>query len=213
MVSKFREPGNGLTHLVGAILSVVGLVFLLINAIPNRDPFQIISFSVFGISLILLYSTSATYHIVNASEKTVAFLRKLDHSMIYVLIAGTYTPICLTLLRGQTGYVLLSLIWAIAISGIVLQTFLIKVPRIVYTLTYIIMGWLAVFAFSPLLNAISLRALSWLIGGGVLYTIGALIYAIKRPNFIKKWLGFHEIFHIFVILGSISHFIFIFRYC
>ncbi|MDD4263197.1 MAG: hemolysin III family protein [Firmicutes bacterium] len=213
MVSKFREPGNGLTHLVGAILSVVGLVFLLINAIPNRDPLQIISFSVFGISLILLYSTSATYHIVNASEKTVAFLRKLDHSMIYVLIAGTYTPICLTLLRGQTGYVLLSLIWAIAISGIVLQTFLIKVPRIVYTLTYIIMGWLAVFAFSPLLNAISLRALSWLIGGGVLYTIGALIYAIKRPNFIKKWLGFHEIFHIFVILGSISHFIFIFRYC
>lgn len=133
--------------------------------------------------------------------------------MIYVLIAGTYTPICLMLLRGPVGYTLLSLIWAIAICGIFLQTFLIKVPRWVYTLTYVLMGWLAVFALSPLVKATSLGSITLLLLGGVLYTIGAVIYATKKPNFFKDLVGFHEIFHVFVVLGSISHFMFIFLYC
>ncbi|HOA91406.1 MAG: PAQR family membrane homeostasis protein TrhA [Bacillota bacterium] len=213
MLSKFREPGNGLTHLIGAVLSVIGLVVLVARALPAGDPLQIFSFVVFGLSLILLYSTSATYHIINASKKTIAFFRKLDHGMIYVLIAGTYTPICLMLLRGPVGYTLLSLIWAIAICGIFLQTFLIKVPRWVYTLTYVLMGWLAVFALSPLVKATSLGSITLLLLGGVLYTIGAVIYATKKPNFFKDLVGFHEIFHVFVVLGSISHFMFIFLYC
>ncbi|HOL13445.1 MAG TPA: hemolysin III family protein [Bacillota bacterium] len=213
MLSKFREPGNGLTHLIGAVLSVIGLVVLVARALPVGDPLQIFSFVVFGLSLILLYSTSATYHIINASKKTIAFFRKLDHGMIYVLIAGTYTPICLMLLRGPVGYTLLSLIWAIAICGIFLQTFLIKVPRWVYTLTYVLMGWLAVFALSPLVKATSLGSITLLLLGGVLYTIGAVIYATKKPNFFKDLVGFHEIFHVFVVLGSISHFMFIFLYC
>ena len=213
MLSKFREPGNGLTHLIGAVLSVIGLVVLVARALPAGDPLQIFSFVVFGLSLILLYSTSATYHIINASKKTIAFFRKLDHGMIYVLIAGTYTPICLMLLRGRVGYTLLSLIWAIAICGIFLQTFLIKVPRWVYTLTYVLMGWLAVFALSPLVKATSLGSITLLLLGGVLYTIGAVIYATKKPNFFKDLVGFHEIFHVFVVLGSISHFMFIFLYC
>jgi len=213
MLSKFREPGNGLTHLIVAVLSVIGLVVLVARALPAGDPLQIFSFVVFGLSLILLYSTSATYHIINASKKTIAFFRKLDHGMIYVLIAGTYTPICLMLLRGPVGYTLLSLIWAIAICGIFLQTFLIKVPRWVYTLTYVLMGWLAVFALSPLVKATSLGSITLLLLGGVLYTIGAVIYATKKPNFFKDLVGFHEIFHVFVVLGSISHFMFIFLYC
>lgn len=213
MLSKFREPGNGLTHLIGAVLSVIGLVVLVARALPAGDPLQIFSFVVFGLSLILLYSTSATYHIINASKKTIAFFRKLDHGMIYVLIAGTYTPICLMLLRGPVGYTLLSLIWAIAICGIFLQTFLIKVSRWVYTLTYVLMGWLAVFALSPLVKATSLGSITLLLLGGVLYTIGAVIYATKKPNFFKDLVGFHEIFHVFVVLGSISHFMFIFLYC
>lgn len=213
MLSKFREPGNGLTHLIGAVLSVIGLVVLVARALPAGDPLQIFSFVVFGLSLILLYSTSATYHIINASKKTIAFFRKLDHGMIYVLIAGTYTPICLMLLRGPVGYTLLSLIWAIAICGIFLQTFLIKVPRWVYTLTFVLMGWLAVFALSPLVKATSLGSITLLLLGGVLYTIGAVIYATKKPNFFKDLVGFHEIFHVFVVLGSISHFMFIFLYC
>lgn len=213
MLSKFREPGNGLTHLIGAVLSVIGLVVLVARALPAGDLLQIFSFVVFGLSLILLYSTSATYHIINASKKTIAFFRKLDHGMIYVLIAGTYTPICLMLLRGPVGYTLLSLIWAIAICGIFLQTFLIKVPRWVYTLTYVLMGWLAVFALSPLVKATSLGSITLLLLGGVLYTIGAVIYATKKPNFFKDLVGFHEIFHVFVVLGSISHFMFIFLYC
>ncbi len=213
MVSNFRDPGSGLSHLMGAILAIIGLVVMLITVIPEGNIWQIISFSVFGVSLILLYTTSAIYHISNGSKEIIARLRRLDHSMIFVLIAGTYTPICLTLLRGKIGYLLLTLIWALALVGIVLQTILIRVPRFVYTLIYIVMGWLVVLAFSPLVEASSLKAIRWLILGGVFYSLGALIYARKKPNFIKDWLGFHEIFHIFVILGSLSHFIFIFKYC
>lgn len=213
MVRNFRDPGSGLSHLIGAILAIVGLVVMLIAVIPEGDIWQIISFSVFGMSLVLLYTTSAIYHISNGSKEKIARLRRLDHSMIYVLIAGTYTPICLTLLKGKTGYILLALIWALAILGIVLQTVLIRVPRFVYTFIYIVMGWLVVLAFSPLVKASSLEAIRWLISGGILYSLGAVIYARKKPNFIKDWLGFHEIFHIFVILGSLSHFIFIFKYC
>ncbi len=209
----FREPASGFSHLVGALLSVAGLILLLYVAITNRDVWQIVSFSIFGASMILLYSASATYHLVNASEKAIRILQKIDHSMIFVLIAGTYTPICLTLLRGRLGYWLLTLIWSCAAAGIVMKMFFFDIPRLLYTGVYLIMGWIAVFVIVPLYRAGGPLPLIWLLAGGLFYTAGGIIYAIKKPDILPGWLGFHEIFHIFVILGSAAHYVMILRFC
>ena len=209
----FREPASGLSHLAGALLSVAGLILLLYVAITNRDVWQIVSFSIFGASMILLYSASATYHLVNASEKAIRILQKIDHSMIFVLIAGTYTPICLTLLRGRLGYWLLALIWSCAAAGIVMKMFFFDIPRLLYTGVYLIMGWIAVFVIVPLYRAGGPLPLIWLLAGGLFYTAGGIIYAIKKPNILPGWLGFHELFHIFVILGSTAHYVMILRFC
>lgn len=214
MLAKgFRDPGSGLSHLIGAFISVIALIVMLFTAIERRDVWEIVSFSIFGASLIMLYTASSVYHIVNAPDDVIKVLRKLDHSMIYVLIAGTYTPICLILLRGKVGYIMLSVIWFLAITGIVCKMFFMNIPRWIYTTIYIIMGWLVVTAIVPLIKASSLSAVLWLVIGGVLYTTGGVIYILKKPNFIPKWLGFHEIFHIFIMLGSICHFIFIYKFC
>ena len=209
----FREPASGLSHLAGALLSVAGLILLLYAAITNRDVWQIVSFSIFGASMILLYSASAAYHLVNASEKAIRILQKIDHSMIFVLIAGTYTPICLTLLRGRLGYWLLALIWSCAAAGIVMKMFFFDIPRLLYTGVYLIMGWIAVFVIVPLYRAGGPLPLIWLLAGGLFYTAGGIIYAIKKPDILPGWLGFHELFHIFVILGSTAHYVMILRFC
>ena len=209
----FREPASGFSHLVGAMLSVAGLILLLYVAITNRDVWQIVSFSIFGASMILLYSASATYHLVNASERAVRILQKIDHSMIFVLIAGTYTPICLTLLRGRLGYSLLALVWSCAAAGIVMKMFFFDIPRLLYTGIYLIMGWIAVFVIVPIYRAGGALPLVWLLAGGLFYTAGGIIYAVKKPDILPGWLGFHEIFHIFVILGSAAHYVMILRFC
>lgn len=209
----FREPASGFSHLVGALLSVAALISLLYVAITNRDVWQIVSFSIFGASMILLYSASATYHLVNASERAVRILQKIDHSMIFVLIAGTYTPICLTLLRGVLGYRLLALIWSCAAAGIVMKMFFFDIPRLLYTGIYLIMGWIAVFIIVPLYRAGGPLPLVWLLIGGLMYTAGGIIYAVKKPDLFPGWLGFHELFHIFVILGSAAHYVMILRFC
>ncbi len=209
----FREPASGFSHLAGALLSVAGLILLLYVAITNRDVWQIVSFSIFGASMILLYSASATYHLVNASERAVRILQKIDHSMIFVLIAGTYTPICLTLLRGRLGYLLLALIWSCAAAGIVMKMFFFDIPRFLYTGVYLIMGWIAVFVIVPLYRAGGPLPLIWLLAGGLFYTAGGIIYALKKPNILPGWLGFHELFHLFVILGSTAHYVMILRFC
>lgn len=209
----FREPASGFSHLAGAVLSVAALISLLWVAISNRDVWQIASFSIFGASMILLYSASATYHLVNASENVVRILQKIDHSMIFILIAGTYTPICLTMLRGALGYRLLALIWSCAVAGIAMKMFFFNIPRLLYTGIYLIMGWIAVFVIVPLYRAGGPRPLLWLLAGGLMYTAGGVIYAIKKPDIFPGWLGFHEIFHIFVILGSAAHYVMILRFC
>ena len=209
----FREPASGFSHLAGALLSVAALISLLYVAITNRDVWQIISFSIFGASMIFLYSASATYHLVNASEKVVKILQKIDHSMIFVLIAGTYTPICLTLLRGNLGYWLLAIVWSCAAAGIMIKMFFFDIPRVLYTGIYLIMGWIAVFIIVPLYRAGGARPLIWLIIGGLFYTVGGVIYAVKKPNLFPRWLGFHELFHIFVILGTTAHYVMILRFC
>ncbi len=209
----FREPASGFSHLVGAILSVVALISLLYVGITNRDVWQIVSFSIFGTSLILLYSASTIYHLVNSTEKVVDILQKIDHSMIFVLIAGTYTPICLTLLRGSLGFWLLSLVWFCAVFGILFKMFFFNIPRVLYTGIYLLMGWIAVFIVVPLYNAGGARSIIWLLAGGLFYTAGGVIYAIQKPNIFPSWLGFHELFHVFVILGSTAHYVMILRFC
>lgn len=209
----FREPASGFSHLVGAILSVVALISLLHVGISNRDVWEIVSFSIFGTSLILLYSASTIYHLVNSSKKVVDILQKIDHSMIFVLIAGTYTPICLTLLRGSLGFWLLSLVWSCAVFGILFKMFFFNIPRVLYTGIYLLMGWIAVFIVVPLYNAGGARSILWLLAGGLFYTAGGVIYAIQKPNIFPSWLGFHELFHVFVILGSTAHYVMILRFC
>jgi hemolysin III len=202
-----------LTHLAGAILSFAGLLAMVIKAsLTTSSPLAITAVAIFGISLMLLYSASATYHMVIAKDKVIAFLRKLDHSMIYVLIAGSYTPFCLITLNGVTGWVLFSIVSAVALSGILFKMIWFSCPRWLSTALYIAMGWIIVFAFSPLSESLSSTGVMLLLLGGILYTVGGVIYAIK-PKFLEfKHLGFHEIFHIFIMMGSMAHFLCVFMY-
>lgn len=212
MKMKLRDPVSGLTHLLGALLSVAGLIVLVYNAATKATPWHVVAFSIFGASLILLYTASSLYHLLPVSDKGVRVLRKIDHMMIYVLIAGTYTPVCLIPLRGGWGWSLLCSIWAIAMVGIILKILWFNAPRWLYTLFYVVMGWLVVIALLPLLRAIPPAGVAWLVAGGVLYSIGAIIYGTKWPKINLKYFGFHEIFHLFVLYGSLCHFWLMFRY-
>lgn len=212
MSIKLREPVSGITHLIGAVLSAVGLVLMVYYASVIGTIWHIVSFSIFGGSLILLYTASTLYHLLCISDKGVRVLRKIDHMMIYVLIAGTYTPICLVPLRGSWGYSLLVTIWGIAITGIIMKLLWFDAPRWLYTLFYLVMGWLVVVAFWPMLKTIPAAGIAWMVAGGILYSIGAVIYGTKWPRINSKLFGFHEIFHLFVMYGSLCHFWMMFRY-
>lgn len=213
MNAYIREPINGLTHLAGAVLSFAGLLAMVIKAASgSSSTLGIMAVIIFGISMILLYSASATYHMAIAKDKAIAFLRRLDHSMIFVLIAGTYTPYCLISLNGTTGWVMFAVISIAAVSGVVFKMVWFNCPRWLSTALYIIMGWMVIFVASPLAGSIPRAGLALLIIGGVLYTIGGVIYGAK-PNFLRtKHMGFHEIFHIFILLGSLAHFLSVYLY-
>ncbi|MGL4763310.1 MAG: PAQR family membrane homeostasis protein TrhA [Sarcina sp.] len=210
----FREPINGFTHLFGAILSLVALIAMLIKVttLNFNIGLALTSAGVFGISLILLYSASATYHLVRATDNTIAFLRRLDHSMIFILIGGTYIPFCLLVLQGTTRIIFTSIIILLTVAGILFKMVWFSCPRWLSTSIYIGMGWFAIFLISPLYHEISLAGVLWLVAGGVAYTIGGVIYAIK-PKFLEfKYLGFHEIFHLFILAGSLFHFVCVYFY-
>ncbi|WP_080845883.1 PAQR family membrane homeostasis protein TrhA [Cytobacillus gottheilii] len=213
MTSYIREPINGLTHLAGAILSFIALLAMVVKAaMTTTSAIAITAVIIFGISMILLYAASATYHMVIAKDKVIAFLRRLDHSMIFVLIAGSYTPFCLISLNGVTGWVLFTIVSVIAVLGITFKMIWFNCPRWLSTALYIGMGWIIIFAFAPLSETLSTTGVFLLIFGGVLYTIGGVIYAVK-PKFLEfKHLGFHEIFHIFIMLGTTAHFLSVFMY-
>lgn len=213
MNNYIREPINGLTHLAGAVLAFVGLLAMVIKvAATTGSPTAITAVIIFGVSMILLYSASATYHMVIARDKVIAFLRRLDHSMIFILIAGTYTPFCFISLNGKIGAILFSIISGIAISGVVFKMVWFNCPRWISTALYLAMGWMIVFVFSPLTSSLDPTGLFLLILGGIFYTIGAVIYGAK-PKFLQsKYMGFHEIFHIFIMLGSLAHFLTVFLY-
>lgn len=206
------ELVNGITHVAGFIAAIPGMLILINNAPANARPIDYFSLYVFGFSLLLLYAASSIYHLLNISEKCTLILRRMDHMMIFVLIAGTYTPICLIGLKGIWGWALFASIWGLALTGMGLKIFFFNAPRWLSTLFYLIMGWMVVVAFYPLLQVISWDGCLWLVLGGISYTVGAVIYALKRPNIALKYLGFHEIFHLFVLTGSICHYWLIFKY-
>ncbi|MFY9398088.1 MAG: hemolysin III family protein [Desulfomonilia bacterium] len=209
---KLREPVSGLTHCVGALLAVAGMVALIVKAADPPRPWHLTTFSVFGAGMILLYTVSTLYHWLMLSEAGTARLRRLDHIMIFVLISATYTPFCLIPFRGAFGWSLFGCIWSIALLGIVFKIFWIHAPRWVSVMLYVLMGWLAVVGAGPMVRILQPGAVFWLVTGGVLYTVGALVYAFRRPNPIPTWFGFHEVFHLFVMMGTGAHFWVLYRY-
>lgn len=204
-----KDPGSAITHFIGMLMAIFAAVPLLIKAAREPDHIYLISLSIYALSLILLYAASTTYHTFDLSERANTILKKIDHMMIFVLIAGSYTPICLITLKGRTGTILLALVWGIAIVGIILKAFWVFCPKWVSSVLYIGMGWTCVLAFTQILNTLSPAAFGWLLAGGIIYTIGGVIYALKLPIFNNrhKNFGSHEIFHLFVMGGSICHFI------
>lgn len=213
MNNYIREPINGLTHLAGAILAFIGLLAMVIKAsTASHSALELTAAIIFGISMILLYSASATYHMILAQAKVIALLRRLDHSMIFILIAGTYTPYCLISLNGVTGWVLFSIVTVITICGILFKLIWFNCPRWLSTAIYLAMGWMIIFVISPLFGSINAMGVYLLMLGGLFYTIGGVIYGAK-PTFLKtKYMGFHEIFHIFILLGTLAHFLSIYLF-
>ena len=205
MLKKLREPVNGLTHLGAAIAAALGLVGLWI--IGRGSVLKEISLTVYGVSLILMFTASATYHMVKARPQVMKSLRKLDHSSIYLLIAGTYTPICLHYFSGFWQWGMVILIWALAIAGISTKFVMINAPRWLTAGIYLLMGWLALFGVKEIFTSMPVWAWIWLLLGGMFFTLGAIVYITKKLDFFPGVFGFHEVWHIFVIMGCLCHFI------
>ena len=206
-MTRFRDPVSAWIHLISALLSVIGLAVLLFLGRGNRV--KELSLLVYGLTLILLFSASAIYHSAQTTPERLLRLRKLDHSSIYLLIAGSYTPLCLYFFNGFWRWGFLAIIWAFGLSGILVKLFVIKAPRWVTAGIYLVMGWMSVFAIKEMLATMPPAALLWLLAGGLFYTVGAVIYITKKMDFIPNVFGFHEVWHVFVTLGALCHFILI----
>lgn len=203
--STAEERINILSHVLGFVLSIVALVLLVRHASINGDVWHVVSFSVFGVSLMILYAVSTVYH----SARNIQFRRKMrivDHASIYILIAGTYTPFTLVTLNGFSGWMIFGITWGMAVVGIVLKLFYTGKYDAVSTLMYVFMGWIIVFAIEPLIDNLSSDGLFWLVAGGMAYTTGAILYSIKKIKFN------HAIFHVFVLAGSFCHFVSVYFY-
>mgnify|MGYP004498371533 FL=1 len=214
MQITIREPGSAITHLIGVILSVLATTPLLIKVAVQDDHTAFIAMAIFMCSMVALYSASTIYHSVTVRDRILRVFRKLDHMMIFVLIAGSYTPICLIVLGGKSGYTLLAVVWGIALVGITIKACWITCPKWFSSIIYIAMGWICLAVFGTLWNTLPHSAFLWLLAGGIIYTVGGVIYALKLPIFNAKhrFFGSHEIFHLFVLGGSICHFIFMYQY-
>ena len=211
---KLKDPGSAITHFIGMMMAVFAATPLLIKAFRNPDRLHLVSLTIFILSMILLYAASTIYHSLDLSERANRILRKIDHMMIFILIAGTYTPVCLIVLNNRTGYLLCALVWAIALVGIVVKACWITCPKWFSSVLYIGMGWVCVLAFTQIVNALPPAAFGWLLAGGIIYTICGVIYALKLPifNSMHPSFGSHEIFHLFVMGGSICHFVLMYAF-
>ncbi len=212
MTLSIKDPGSAITHFIGMILAAAASAPLLVLAAQRNNNYAFPALAVFAFSMILLYGASTVYHTLNISEKINQILRKVDHMMIFILIAGSYTPVCVIPLRDSVGYPLLILIWGTAAAGILIKAFWITCPKWFSSMIYISMGWLCVLAMAPLVASLPTAAFLWLIAGGIIYTIGGIIYALKLSffNARHRFFGSHEIFHLFVMGGSLCHFVVMF---
>ena len=201
MQITIREPGSAITHFIGMMMAIVAAAPLLVKAALDADMTALVAMTVFIGSMVALYGASAVYHSVTVKENILKVFRKLDHMMIFVLIAGSYTPVCLVVLGGRMGYTLLAVVWGIAVVGMVVKACWITCPKWFSSLVYIAMGWVCLAVFGTLWNTLPHSAFLWLLAGGIVYTAGGVIYALKL-----------EIFHLFVMGGSICHFVFMYLY-
>ena len=213
MDKYLREPVNGLTHLIGAVLSLIGFIAMIIKvSITNGGPIEYLAICLFGLGMIFLYSASATYHSVISSDKVIKALKKVDHSMIFILILGSYAPFCLVALHNSVGYALFAVVAISSIIGIIFKLAWVTCPRWLSSVIYITVGWFAAFAIYPLSQVLAAPSLVLLVAGGILYSIGGVIYALKKDAIKIGVFGSHEIFHIFIMLGTLCHFISVFVY-
>ena len=214
IIKYIKDPGSAITHFIGMVMAIPAAIPLLIKAARQSDPLYIVAMGVYALSLILLYTASTAYHTFDRSERVNTVLKKIDHMMISVLIAGSYTPICLLVLEKKTGLVLLGIVWGIALIGILIKAFWVYCPKWVSSVLYIGMGWTCVLAFGQIFHAMSPAGFGWLLAGGIIYTVGGIIYALKLSVFNNrhKYFGSHEIFHLFVMGGSLCHYIVMYAY-
>ncbi len=208
--STFKDPISGLTHLASALAALVGGVVLI--QVGPAEALARLALLAYGLSLVLLFAASSTYHLVKTSPARELRLRKLDHTAIFLLIAGTYSPVCVIILTGAWRWGLLSAIWLLATVGIVSKLFYMRAPRWVSVGIYLVMGWLGVVSLGPLLQVLPWPAFLWLLGGGLLYSAGAIVYGTRRLDFFPGTFGFHEVWHLFVTAASAAHFIFVLMY-
>lgn len=209
-----REPGSALTHFIAMLLALCAAVPLLVRAAVHSGVKSLTAMTVFMISMVLLYAASTIYHSVNCSGRILRIFRKIDHMMIFILIAGTYTPVCLLTLPKPSGLMLLAAVWGIALVGIFIKGFWITCPKWFSSVLYIAMGWSCLSVLGQLFSLLPLHAFLWLLAGGLIYTAGGIIYALRLPLFDARhpMFGLHEIFHLFVMAGSLCHFVFMFCY-
>lgn len=214
MSFKIKDPGSALTHFIAMLLALFAATPLLNKAARTPGQEHVLALAVFIVSMILLYAASTIYHTLDISPKVNQILRKADHMMIFILIAGTYTPVCMLVLGDRTGWTLLALVWAIAAIGITINALWITCPKWFSSLIYIAMGWVCVLAFGKIVAALPSRAFGWLLAGGIIYTVGGIIYAMKLPIFNSrfKYFGSHELFHLFVMGGSFCHYIMMYAF-
>ena len=209
-----REPGSALTHFIAMLLALCAAVPLLVRAAVHSGVKSLTAMTVFMISMVLLYAASTIYHSVNCSGRVLRIFRKMDQMMIFILIAGTYTPVCLLTLPKPSGLMLLAAVWGIALVGIFIKGFWITCPKWFSSVLYIAMGWSCLSVLGQLFSLLPLHAFLWLLAGGLIYTAGGIIYALRLPLFDARhpMFGLHEIFHLFVMAGSLCHFVFMFCY-
>lgn len=211
-----KDPGSAITHFIAMMMVLFAATPLLIRAgsRAESEPITLLSLGVFILSMFLLYTASTLYHTFDVSPRINRLLKKCDHLMIFVMIAGSYTPICLVVLKGRLGLQMLILVWSVALLGMIVKAFWINCPKWFSSIIYIAMGWICVLAFVPIVRALPPKAFDWLLAGGIIYTLGGIIYALKLPIFNSrhKYFGSHEVFHLFVMGGSICHFIVMYQF-
>ena len=208
MTITIREPGSALTHFAGVILAIFAAFPLLIKAAIRGNALTVTAMAVFMSSMLLLYSASTLYHSISFTGAALKKFRKMDHMMIFVMIAGSYTPVCLLKLGGRKGMILLIVIWTLALVGMTVKYCWITCPKWFSSVIYIAMGWTCVFVLPELRVNLPAGAFAWLLSGGIVYTVGGVIYALKLPLFKQRPnFGNHELFHLFVLGGSICHYI------